>query len=68
MLRIDEIESPGSTRLRLRSMAESLKHKKVTRTYTPRKTTKIYELEDRRRTVIVPDFSPFCSPPIQLVR
>jgi predicted nucleotide-binding protein (sugar kinase/HSP70/actin superfamily) len=64
VLRIDEIKSPGSTKLRLRSMVESLKQKPATRVYTPRKTTKIYELEDRRRTVIVPDFSPFCSPPI----
>jgi len=30
----------------------------------PRKTTKSFELEDRIRTVLVPDFSPFCSPPI----
>jgi predicted CoA-substrate-specific enzyme activase len=64
VLRIDEIESPGSTKLRLRSMVESLKQKGATRVYNSRKTTKIYELEDRRRTIIVPDFSPFCSPPI----
>ncbi len=64
VLRIDEIESAGSTKLRLRSMVESLKQKPVARNYTPRKSTKIYEVEDRRRTVIVPDFSPFCSPPI----
>ncbi|MHC1783436.1 MAG: hypothetical protein AB9891_11905 [Anaerolineaceae bacterium] len=30
----------------------------------PRKTTKTFQEEDRTRTLIVPDFSPFCSPPI----
>jgi predicted CoA-substrate-specific enzyme activase len=66
VIRIDEIESPGSTRLRLRSMLESLKHAddEASRKGTPRKTTKPFETEDAVRTVIVPDFSPFCSPPI----
>jgi predicted CoA-substrate-specific enzyme activase len=66
VIRIDEIESTGSTRLRLRSMMESLGRKKHSsgRICIPRKTTKTYQLEDRRRTVIVPDFAPFCSPPI----
>jgi predicted CoA-substrate-specific enzyme activase len=66
VIRIDEIESPGSTRLRLRSMMEMIrlhagseKH-----SYRPRKTTKVYQPQDRERTLIVPDFSPFCSPPI----
>jgi predicted CoA-substrate-specific enzyme activase len=66
VIRIDEIESAGSTKLRLRSMMESLRqangHK--TRVRIPRKTTKAYLDEDRVRTLIVPDFSPFCSPPI----
>lgn len=35
-----------------------------TRLRIPRKTTRPYRAEDRLRTVIVPDFSPFCSPPI----
>jgi predicted nucleotide-binding protein (sugar kinase/HSP70/actin superfamily) len=30
----------------------------------PRKSTKSYQDEDRTRTLIVPDFSPFTSPPI----
>jgi len=64
VLRIDEIESAGSTKLRLRSMVESLKQTPAVRNHIPRKSTKIYDVEDRRRTVIVPDFSPFCSPPI----
>lgn len=66
IIRIDEIESPGSVKLRLRSMMESRKQSngRIPRSYIPRKTTKPYLTEDRIRTVIVPDFSPFCSPPI----
>jgi len=66
VIRIDEIESPGSTRLRLRSMMEAiwLNAKPTAHTYRPRKTTKVYQPEDRGRTLIVPDFSQFCSPPI----
>jgi predicted CoA-substrate-specific enzyme activase len=66
VVRIDEIESPGSTKLRLRSMMESIQQnpKAEARIYQPRKTTKVFRQEDRGRTLIVPDFSPFCSPPI----
>ena len=66
VIRIDEIESPGSTKLRLRSMIESMKQAddQAEQVRTPRKTTKTFEIEDRDRTLIVPDFSPFCSPPI----
>jgi len=66
VIRIDEIESPGSTRLRLRSMMEAiwLHSKPQERAYRPRKITKVYQAEDRARTLIVPDFSKFCSPPI----
>jgi len=66
VIRIDEIESPGSTRLRLRSMMEAiwLHTKPMAHTYRPRKTTRIFGIEDRNRTLIVPDFSQFCSPPI----
>ncbi len=66
IIRIDEIESTGSTKLRLRSMMESLRRADhhATRILVPRKTTKSYLEEDRVRTLIVPDFSPFTSPPI----
>jgi predicted CoA-substrate-specific enzyme activase len=66
VIRIDEIESAGSTKLRLRSMMESLRRSEQSskRMRIPRKTTKPYQLEDRGRTLIVPDFAPFCSPPI----
>jgi predicted CoA-substrate-specific enzyme activase len=66
VIRIDEIESPGSTRLRLRSMMEAiwLHAKPAAHAYSPRKITKVYQSEDRSRTLIVPDFAQFCSPPI----
>jgi predicted nucleotide-binding protein (sugar kinase/HSP70/actin superfamily) len=65
VIRIDEIESTGSTKLRLRSMLESMRQSKpVERVFKARKKTRLYQREDRNSTVIVPDFSPFCSPPI----
>ena len=66
VIRIDEIESAGSTKLRLRSMMESLRQADAhsTRVRIPRKTVKPYQAEDRVRTLIVPDFSQFCSPAI----
>jgi predicted nucleotide-binding protein (sugar kinase/HSP70/actin superfamily) len=66
IIRIDEIESTGSTKLRLRSMMESIRRADhhASRIRIPRKSTKSYQEEDRVRTLIVPDFSPFTSPPI----
>ncbi len=66
VIRIDEIESAGSTRLRLRSMMESLRQAghPAARVRVPRQTTKPYQKQDRGRTLIVPDFSPFTSPSI----
>ena len=64
VLRIDEIESAGSTKLRLRSMVEALKQNTSGRNRIPRKTTRKFLVEDQHRTILVPDFSPFCSPPI----
>jgi predicted CoA-substrate-specific enzyme activase len=65
VIRIDEIESTGSTKLRLRSMLESMRQSRpVERVFKARKRTRLYEEKDRTSTVIVPDFSPFCSPPV----
>ena len=65
VLRIDEIESAGSTKLRLRSMLEAMKQTKdKTRAYNARKTSRIYKREDHGRTLLVADFSAFESPPI----
>ncbi len=64
VIRIDEIESAGSTKLRLRSMMEALKNRKKdgAYTFTPRRKVKTFGVEDRDRTIIVPDFSPYNSP------
>ncbi len=76
VLRIDEIDSLGSARLRLRSMLEAVKEKKSfsseiqpmevnsTVRRSRRITTRLYRKSDRRKVVIVPEFSRFCSPPI----
>ncbi|MBU0702679.1 MAG: 2-hydroxyacyl-CoA dehydratase, partial [Chloroflexi bacterium] len=72
VIRIDEIESIGSVKLRLRSMIESLKERARAeekeplrkRSHAPRKATRLFQETDRQRTVIVPRFSHFCSPPI----
>ncbi|MCP4543092.1 MAG: CoA activase [Chloroflexi bacterium] len=72
VIRIDEVESMGSVKLRLRSMVESMKERERARekeplrqrTYTPRKTVKLFQETDRQRVVIVPRFAHFCSAPI----
>jgi predicted CoA-substrate-specific enzyme activase len=66
ILRIDEIESTGSTKLRLRSMMEALTlaDKAADRPRVTRHSTKVYTKEDRLRTLLLPDFSPFTGPPI----
>ncbi len=65
VIRIDEIESTGSARLRLRSMVEAWTGgEKRPATFSPRQTTRLYQKSDRRKTIIVPEFSRFCTAPI----
>ncbi|NDW12534.1 hypothetical protein D0T50_06475 [Bacteroides sp. 214] len=65
ILRIDEIASPGSVRLRMRSLIESLKViiqeplKEVTE-FEGYKTT--YKKDDRQKTILAPWFADFISP------
>jgi predicted CoA-substrate-specific enzyme activase len=65
VLRIDEVESLGSARLRLRSLVEARRNRRdeVPRP-RPRRSTRTYMREDSRRTILVPDFSHFTSIPI----
>lgn len=66
VLRIDEIASPGSIRLRLRSLVESLKtintlerkkeHNEYIGYHRP------YTKEDRKKTILIPWFTDFLSP------
>ncbi|MDR1115988.1 MAG: acyl-CoA dehydratase activase-related protein [Tannerella sp.] len=65
VIRIDEIASPGSVRLRLRSLVESLraaeaKHALHVREYTGYSAT--FEKRDRQKTILVPWFADFISP------
>lgn len=66
ILRIDEIASPGSIRLRLRSLVESLKtintkERKVhTKDYTGYRIP--YTANDRKKTILIPWFTDFLSP------
>ncbi|MCL2519597.1 MAG: acyl-CoA dehydratase activase [Spirochaetaceae bacterium] len=61
LIKIDEITSPGSVKLRIRSMIESLKMRDVgfSGKKTERISPKIFELDDKIRTIIAPEFNPF---------
>ena len=66
VLRIDEIASPGSVRLRLRSLIESLKAVDFEKNDIKTKPFKGYEAtytqKDRKKTILAPWFSDFLSP------
>jgi predicted CoA-substrate-specific enzyme activase len=64
-IRIDEIESTGSTRLRLRSLVETLKAEERRQPLPkPGSSLKVYEASDRHKVILTPYFSHFCAPPI----
>ncbi len=70
VLRVDEIASPGSIRLRLRSLVESLRatNKTPARTGEPyRSYNRPFTREDAQKTVIVPWFSDILSPQLPLL-
>lgn len=59
ILKIDDVNSIGSLRLRIRSLVESAKEipqdeEKIERPFV---TTKIFDIDDRRRTLIAPYFA-----------
>ncbi len=65
VLRIDEIASPGSIRLRLRSLVESLKALNKTEYKEPnqyRGYTRTFRAEDRKKKILIPWFADFISP------
>ena len=64
VIRIDEISSPGSVRLRLRSLIESLRGKDQSEIRTPalRKPFIRFGRQDRERTIWAPFFSEDYSP------
>ena len=63
-LKIDDINNIGSTRLRIRSLIESLKfrHEQSGVKSTRPVNTKPYEAADRHRTILMPWFADFYSP------
>ena len=69
IIRIDEIASPGSIRLRLRSLIESLNASVLKETVTePYKGYQIgYREEDKRKTILAPWFADFISPLIPAI-
>lgn len=64
VVRIDEIASPGSIKLRLRTLVESMKFrgKLSRRDHQARKRLPLFLDQDRERKIIVPFFSKFYSP------
>jgi len=67
LVRIDEISSPGSTKLRLRSLVESLRLKKQkasSEKNAPSSNNQqaVFTTSDKERTILVPWFSDFYSP------
>lgn len=72
LVRIDEISSPGSIKLRLRSLVESLKLKaqKKPVTNNPQKNDHelaIFDIADKDRTILIPWFSDFYSPFVPII-
>lgn len=61
LIKIDEMTSPGSVRLRVRSLVESIRGRKSDHigTRIDRIQTRIFTKNDKKRTVIAPQFSPF---------
>jgi predicted CoA-substrate-specific enzyme activase len=61
LIKIDEMTSPGSVRLRIRSLIESLKLKPPQSPLEriPRLETRIFGKRDKQLTVLAPQFSPF---------
>lgn len=66
LIRVDEITSPGSVKLRVRSMIESMivrpDNYKIEK--TERVNPKIFGLDDKIRTIIGPNFCSFYTEPI----
>ncbi|KAA6331067.1 Activator of (R)-2-hydroxyglutaryl-CoA dehydratase, partial [termite gut metagenome] len=63
LLKIDDVNNIGSIKLRVRSVIESLKFNHDTlRTVEPFVTTKRFDKEDKKRTILVPYFTDYISP------
>lgn len=69
LIKVDEITSTGSVRLRLRSLLESARSRRSAVAFEPKPVlhTPAFQLEDCIRTIIVPHFSDFYSPMIPAI-
>ncbi len=67
LIRIDEVSSPGSIKLRLRSMMESLDQRRSGSgaALLPDQKNKPFLEADKEKTLIIPYFSPFHSTPLE---
>ena len=63
LLKIDDVNNIGSLKLRVRSVVESMKFQHgVIRKAEPFVTTKVFNKEDRKRTILIPYFTDYISP------
>lgn len=63
IIKVDDINNVGSMRLRIRSLLESLKLKPAKeKQVKPFVDTKIFDLEDKHRTILAPFFTDYASP------
>lgn len=63
IIKVDDINNVGSMRLRIRSLLESLKQKSnKQKSIQPFVDTKIFDLEDKHRTILAPFFTDYASP------
>ena len=65
LIKIDDISSTGSVRLRLRSLVEALQWQTEPQQQIKngeRKSSKLYQLEDREKTIIAPYFADCYAP------
>ncbi|MBN2787624.1 MAG: 2-hydroxyacyl-CoA dehydratase [Paludibacteraceae bacterium] len=68
LIRIDEIASTGSIKLRLRSLVESIKLKDFTeQEKKPFVTTRPFETNDKKKTILAPWFGDFYSPYVPVI-
>lgn len=66
ILKVDDVNNPGSLRLRIRSLIESLAHrdkgKEEKRRQSSPSATAVFTAKDKKRTLLVPFFSEIYSP------
>ena len=69
IIKVDEISSVGSIKLRLRSMIESLKNKPERKTseIRPRRTLPSFGTKDKNRTILAPFFAEDYSPYLKAI-